>query len=113
MYILTTGDDVSIPCRLRRKYANFLISGGATGAAVITSLDRETTISAQVTINTAAAGTNLAESLIIVEFTKVESSAIQLGGIPFYGEAILEVQLSDPNTKTWSKMILIRKGNIA
>jgi len=112
MFILITGDDIEIPCNLEKEGKPFIISPSGTAKAVITTLDRTAIISTEVSVDMGALGTDLANSLIVVEFTKAESAAIALLAEPFYGEAILEVQLSDPKTKTWSKEILIRKGNI-
>jgi len=105
--VLTTGDDAQIPYRLKKDGKTFTIGGGATAKAVLTTLDRLTVISAVVTINLLATGSDLAASLLIVEFTEIESAAItQLG------EALLELQLDDGGKLTWTRQITVRNGNI-
>ncbi len=111
MAVITTGDDVAIPVQLEKKvdgkWQAFEISGTAIIKAVLTSLDRMTIISDQVTINNNANGTNLAASLIIVEFTEAQSEAISE-----FGQVYLEVQVDDGKKLTWTEGVLVRKGNI-
>lgn len=111
MSIITTGDYAKIPVTLKRDGATFTISGTAIIKAILTDVDRITVISAEVTIDNTATGTDLANSRVIIEFTKAETETItQLG------DAILEVQVAETaeEPETWTdKDILIRKGNIA
>ena len=108
MVVLTTGDDNVIACKLTDAGKTFPISNGASVKAVVTSLDRQTTLSAVVEVNLGAVGTDLANSKVIVEFGENES-----GAITQYGVALLEIQVDDGGKVTWTKEILIRKGNIA
>lgn len=108
MFIITKGDDTQIPCELEKKGSPFLISGTGVAKAVLTALDRTTVLSAEVTVNMSAVGTNLAASTIIVEFTEAQTAAILQ-----VGEAYLEVQLADPKKLTWTKEVLVRQGNIS
>ena len=108
MAVITTGDYAEIPFRMKKNGATFAISGSATIKAVLTNLDRQTIISPEVIVNLSANGTDLANSLVIVEFTEAESAAITE-----LGEALLEVQVADPDKpKTWTASVLIRQGNI-
>ena len=113
MAIITTGDDAVIPVRLKKKGAFFSISSGAEIKAVLTTLDRKTIISNVVTVNNAADGTDLANSLFIVEFTEAETLAIlDVITIEELGEIILEVQVKDPKKTSWTMSINVVKGNI-
>lgn len=108
MSVITTGDYAEIPFRMKKSGATFVIGGSAVVKAVLTNKDRQTIISPEVTVNLSADGTDLTNSLVIVEFTEAETAAItQLG------EALLEVQVADPDKpKTWTASILVRQGNI-
>lgn len=106
--VITTGDDAAIPFTAKKDGKTFTISGSAVIKAVLTSLDRLTIISPEVTIDKGAVGTDLAASLFIVRFTEVDTAAIT-----DLGEAYLEVQIDDDIKLTWTKQLLIRKGNIA
>ena len=108
MAIITTGDDAAIPFTAKKDGQTFAIDAGAVIKAVLTSLDRETVISPEVTVNNVATGTDLLNSLVIVEFTEAETAAITE-----LGEAYLEVQIDDGTKLTWTKELLVRKGNIA
>ena len=112
MSIITTGDDAAIPVQLKKKVSgkkvSFNIDAGATIKAVLVSLDRETILSGVVTLNNAATGTDLSTSLVVVEFTEVETTAITATG-----EALLEVQVNDGGKLTWTADITVVKGNIA
>jgi len=108
MAIITTGDHTNIPVTLKKNGKTFTISSGAVIKAVITNTARNAVISPEVIIDNNATGTDLANSLIVVEFNETESSAItQLN------DAMLEIQVADPEKKTWTTPILIRQGNIA
>ena len=110
MAIITTGDRAKIPVTLKRDGATFVIGGSAVIKAVLTDLDRTTVISGEVTISNVATGTDLANSKIIVEFTKAETAAITQTG-----DAYLEVQVDETgdDPETWTDEVLVRKGNIA
>lgn len=112
MSIITTGDDVAIPVQLYRKIngvrSTFVIDAGATIKAVLTALDRQTIISAEVTLDNSATGADLSTSLVVVEFTEVQSAAItQLG------DCLIEIQVDDSGKDTWTVEALVRQGNIA
>ena len=109
MFYVTTGYDVEIPCELEKKGVPFVISGSATAKAVLTKLDRDTTISDVVDVDMVATGTDLANSLIIVKFTAAQTEAMKTNT----GGAILEIQLDDGGKKLpWSKEVAVRIGNI-
>ena len=110
MAIITTGDRAKIPVTLKRDGATFTIGGSAVIKAVLTTLDRLTVISPQVTIDNVASGTDLAKSKIIVEFSKIETAAITE-----LGHVYLEVQVDETgdDPETWTGDVLVRKGNIA
>jgi len=108
MAIITKGDPVEIPVTLKKNGNTFVISGDAVIKAVLTKIDRATIISTEVTVNKSATGTDLAKSLIIVEFTEEQSAAIT-----YIGDVYLEIQVADPKKKTWTTKVLIRNGNIA
>lgn len=108
MAIITTGDFNEIPFRAKKNGATFVISGTATIKAILTNLDRTVLISPEVSVSLITAGTNLAESLIIVIFDETDSAAIT-----DLGECYLEVQIADDKPKTWTAKVTVRKGNIA
>lgn len=107
MTIITTGDYVDVPFQAKKNGATFVISGTAVIKAVLTNKDRQTLISPEVNVNLLAPGTDLLNSLVIVEFTEVESAAITE-----LGECYLEVQIADPKPKTWTSRVTVRNGNI-
>jgi len=110
MTIITTGDAPKIPVTLKRDGTTFTIGGSAEIKAILTSLDRTTIISGEITIDKGATGTDLANSKIIVTFTKAETSAITE-----VGHAYLEIQVDETgdDPETWTDEVLIRQGNIA
>ena len=108
MAAITTGDDAQILYSMTKDGAAFVIDPGATVRAVLISLDRVTTISAEVAVNLSAPGTDLAASLVVVAFT-----AAQTALITEYGPALLEVQVDDGGKITWTAQLTVRKGNIA
>lgn len=107
MAIITTGDYAGIPVTLKKNGSTFVISGAAVIKAVLTNKDRSTIISPEVTISNVAAGTDLNNSLIIVEFTEAQTAAITETG-----ECYLEIQVADDKPLTWTVTINVRKGNI-
>ena len=110
MFYVTTGYDVEIPCELEKKGVSFTISGTATAQAVLTKLDRDTTIGDIVDVDMVATGTDLANSLIIVKFTAAQTELMKDNA----GRAILEIALTDAGKKLpWTKEVVIRIGNIA
>ena len=104
---ITTGDDSNLPVQLKKDNATFVIDAGAVIKAVITTTDSSSTLSETITIDNLATGTDLSNSLIIVNFTPA-----QTGAITTYGTALLEIQVDDNIKTTWKVMVTIVKGNI-
>lgn len=108
MAIIVTGDDVSLPTELKKDGKTFSIDAGATIKAALISADRESTHIATVTVDKLAAGTDLANSLVIVEFPS-ESTGL----IAAYQPALVEVQVDDGGKITWFADVDIEKGTIS
>ena len=105
---IVTGDDVALPVTLKKDNATFTIAPGATVKASIVSLDRAAILIAAVTVSNAAPGADWANSLVVVEFTSIETL-----GVIVYDPALLEIQVDDGGKLTWFVNLDITKGTIA
>ena len=114
MATIVTGDDVSIPTTLKKNNATFTINGGATVRAAIVTQDRETVLVAATAVNLSASGTDLANSLIIVEFTSVQTAAIATAysDSSVYRKALVEIEVDDTTVTTFFFNADVVKGNV-
>lgn len=103
---LVIGDDLSIPVQLKKGGVVFNIPGTATVEAAIVDTDRSALLSAVVTCVEAAPGADWTNSLIIVDFSEVQSAAIPRG------DAYLEIQVDDSGKNTWFVSVTAIQGNI-
>lgn len=108
MGTITTGDDVALPVQLKKNNASFVINAGATIKAAVINSDGTRVLSEVVTLNNLATGADLANSLVVAEFTSAQTAAIKE-----YGSAILEIQVDDSGKLTWTTAITVVKGNIS
>lgn len=111
--MIVTGDDVSIPVQLKKGVgdavpAPFAISVSATVKARIVATNHESTLSAEVTQSRAAPGADWANSLVVVQFSGTDTSAIT-----FQGKAKVEIQVDDGGKQTWWIETKVRRGNIS
>ena len=112
---IVKGDGTEILVRLEKIINevtfNFVIDVNADIKAVLTTISGDKVISDIITINNNAAGTDLTNSLIIVEFTSLQTRAIEdIGRLP--GNALLEIQVDDEKKFTWFVPVIIKNGNI-
>lgn len=107
MSVIVTGDDVALPVTLKKDNATFTIDPGATVKASIVSLDRATILIAEVILSNIAAGADWANSLVVVEFSSVET-----GGVIGYDPCLLEIQVDDGGKLTWFVNLDMVKGTI-
>ncbi len=112
--IIVTGDDITFPTILRKKvsgatvYTTFVIDAGATIVARLVSTDKESTYTAEIAQVTAEAGSDLANSLIIIAFTSAQTI-----DMTFQGSALLEIQVDESGKLTWFTPVTIKRGQIA
>ena len=71
MAIITTGDDVEIPVTLKKNGLTFVISGDAVVKARLTNIDSVTPLTDEFDVDINAVGSDLSQSLIVVEMDKV------------------------------------------
>lgn len=110
MSVIVTGDDVALPVTLKKDAATFSIDAGATVQASLVSIDRSTTIVSAVTCSNVATGADWPNSLVVVEFSSAQTTAILDADLGF---ALLEIQVDDGGKLTWFVSIEIEKGTIA
>ena len=103
---LVIGDDLSIPVQLKKSGLSFTIPGTATVEAAIVDTDRSALLSDIVTCIEGATGADWTTSLVIVDFTEIQSAAIPRG------EAYLEIQVDDNGKNTWFVSVEAIQGNI-
>lgn len=107
MSVIVLGDDSEVPVTLKKNKATFSIDAGAVIKAAVVNTDRDTVIAGPVTVNNNATGSDLANSLIVVEFTEEETGAITVEG-----DALLEIQVLDGKKKTWWPEVFLVRGLI-
>jgi len=107
MSVIVTGDDVALPITLKKDNAVFAIDAGATVKASLISADRTAVLIAPVTCSNVAIGTDWPNSLVVVEFSSAETSAITTAGT-----ALIEIQVDDGGKNTWFVSVDIEIGTI-
>jgi len=110
MSIIVLGDDSKSPTTLTkgegRNEATFVISTEAVIKAAIIDPGKTKILAGPVTVDLTAAGTDLANSLIILEFTKAETEVIAQ---EYEGDTLVEIQIDDPDRDTcWAEVTLVR-----
>ena len=113
---LTTGDDVAMPATLRKKKTTngvvsritFVINSSATITAKLISIKKDVIVLDEFDVPESNAGSDWANSLIVVEIPSLSSSTITI-----FGKVYLEVQVDDGGKKTWFETIEILEGTIA
>jgi len=107
MSTIVTGDDVSLPVTLKKDGATFIINGGATVKASLVSENKDTVLIAPVTVLEANPGSDWANSLVVVQFTSIET-----GALTAYNPSLLEIQVDDSGKLTWFASINVDRGTI-
>ena len=105
---IVTGDDATLPVVLTKDGATFVINPAAVIRATVTDKTKRNTLLAPVTVTEAAAGSDWANSLIVVVFSSADTAAVT-----YSGRAVLEIQVDDNGKLTWFDEIEIVKGTIA
>ena len=90
MSVIVKGYDAVLPVTLKKNKETFPIDSGAVIKAVIVDVDHTEKLSQEVTIDKNAEGTDLTNSLIIVQFTEAQTAAITTTG-----NALLEISVDD------------------
>lgn len=104
---IVSGDDLSLLVTLKVDAAVFDMSGKTVKARLVTK-DRETTLTDEIAQDEGATGADYANSLVAIEMTAAETSAIDRQGMGY-----LEIQVELPAKKTWWQKVQYVKGNIA
>jgi len=105
--IVVSGDEITIEQTLTKDLAVFAIDSGATIKASIVSRDRTTVIVAPVTVLEATAGSDWANSKVIIIFPEVDTATLST-----FGPMLLEVQVDDSGKLTWHVKIEMQQGTI-
>ena len=105
---LVTGDDVAIPVTLRKDGATFSIDSGATIKASLISYAKDEIFITPQDVAEGTAGSDWANSLVIVEFVSADTLAI-----PQTGKAKIEIQVDDGGKLTWFTTIDVELGTIS
>jgi hypothetical protein len=105
---VTSGDDTTLSVQLLDENGDaFVIDPGATVRAAIVNDARTTIIVAAVTCDNAATGADWSTSLVVVEFT-----ALQTTPIASNATAWLEIEVADTVTTTYFERIKLQRGLI-
>ena len=105
---IVTGDDATLPVVLTKDGATFTIDPGAQIFAAVTDKTKKKTLLAATPVSEAAAGSDWANSLVVVVFSSVNTAAVT-----YTGRAVLEIQVDDNGKLTWFDEIEIIKGTIS
>ncbi|MCU7836529.1 MAG: hypothetical protein KZQ83_14930 [gamma proteobacterium symbiont of Taylorina sp.] len=110
MSIIVLGDDSKSPTTLTKgegkNESTFVISADAAIKAAIVDPGKTKILAGPVTVDLLATGTDLAKSLVILEFSKTETEAINK---EYEGDTLVEIQIDDPDRDTcWAEVTLVR-----
>ena len=105
---IVSGDDIVIPVTLLKNGLTFVIAPEAIIKVRLVAEDRLSTYTEEITIPTGGAGSDLAESLIIVMLAPLDTVAVT-----YQGNMLLEIQVDDGIKITWFVKVNMIKGNIA
>ncbi len=106
MAIFVTGDDPTIEQTLTKNLATFTIDSGATVKASITTKDKVVLV-APVSVLEATAGSDWANSKIMIQFAEVDTATLLS-----FGAVILEIQVDDGGKLTWFVKGELAQGTI-
>lgn len=104
---IVTGDDMYIPVTLKKNGATFAISQTGTVKARVVTTDHFKTLTVSIDQQRSMAGADWANSLVVVNIPSAQSATITQ-----YGQAVLEIQVTDPGKTTWFANVNVIKGNI-
>lgn len=105
---IVTGDDATLPVVLQKDGATFTINPGATIQASVTDKTKKKILLNPTPVVEVTAGSDWANSLIVVVFSSVNTAALT-----YSGRAVLEIQVDDNGKLTWFDEIEIVKGTIS
>lgn len=104
---IVSGDDIVIQQTLTKDDAVFVIDSGATIKASLVSRDRTTVIVAPVSVLEAVAGSDWANSKVIIVFTEADTTALTT-----FGPMWVEIQVDDGGKLTWHTKVDMLQGTI-
>jgi hypothetical protein len=105
---VTAGDDTTLAVQLYDDGgAAFVIDPGATVRAAIVDIRHTAIIVAAVACDNAATGADWSTSLVVVEFTALQTAAITSNS-----DAWLEIEVADTTTTTHFERIKLQRGLI-
>ena len=107
MSVIVLGYDAVLPITLKKNRETFEIDANAVIKAAIVSMDHTEKLLSEVTIDNTAAGTDLSNSIIVVELTES-----QTGSMTYTGNALLEISVDDENRLPWFVDIMLVNGLI-
>ena len=105
--VLVTGDEITIEQTLTKDDVVFVIDSSATVKASIVSRDRTTVIVAPVSVLEATAGSDWANSKVIIVIPEVDTETLTT-----FGPMFLEIQVDDSGKLTWHVKIELQQGTI-
>ena len=104
--ILVTGDDFNLPIILTSNQIPVNLIGSTITVAIV-NISHDNVILAGIAQPQANAGSDWANGIAGIAFSKVDTAAIST-----YGMAFLEIQVAGATTNTWFSPVMIIKGNI-
>jgi len=106
-FTITTGYTFSVPVTLKKNGVTFNIPVAAIVKAAVIRADRTAKLLDAVTLSSAAVGSDWANSLVIVEFSEVQTAQLTKP------EAVkIEIQVDDAGKLPWFVSGEVVKGNI-
>jgi hypothetical protein len=105
---IVTGDDPILPVVLTKDGATFTINPGAVIQASVTDKTKRKVLLAPTPVVEETPGSDWANSLVVVVFSSVDTSALT-----YTGTAVLEIQVDDNGKLTWFDEIEIVRGTIS
>ena len=104
---LVTGDDLGLAVTLTKNDAVFAIDSGATVQASLVTRNKATILVAPVAVLELAAGSDWANSKVVVIFADTDTATLTT-----FGAAWLEIQVDDGGKLTWFGKIELVQGTI-
>lgn len=104
---IVSGDDITIQQTLTKDDVVFLINSTATIKASLVSADRTTVIVAPVGVLEATAGSDWANSKIIILFAEADTTSLTT-----FGPMLIEIQVDDGGKLTWHTKVEMLQGTI-
>ncbi len=104
---LVSGDDIAIEATLTKNDVVFAIDSGATVQASLVTLDKAVILVAPVAVLEATAGSDWANSKVVVSFADTLTENLTV-----FGNMYLEIQVDDGGKLTWFESVTMVQGTI-